>query len=194
MIRTIYGKVGHIYKDFFVFQVGAVGFKVFAAKRTMFRLSNLGKNEVLIFCHFRLKEDGVELFGFLDEGELQLFELLVAVSGIGPKSAINIMDVASPEELLAAISEGKADLLTRASGVGRKTAERAIVELRGKVQVRESAEIIRKMSDDQDIVETLVSLGYRKDQARGALTEINKPNLTVEERLRTALKILGKRK
>src|ERR1700733_232500 len=99
--------------------------------------------------------------------------MLISVSGVGPKSALSILDIAQLDELSAAIKEGRPDLLTKAAGIGRKTAERVIIELRGRVQSSRSGAITEKMQTDSDLVEALMSLGYHRDQARAALAKVN---------------------
>jgi holliday junction DNA helicase RuvA len=129
----------------------------------------------------------------LSEDELQFFEMLISVSGVGPKSALAILDVAKLDELSAAIKEDRPDLLTRASGIGRKTAERVIIELRTKVQSVKSGSMVEKMETDADLVEALSSLGYRREEARAALGKVDVKVVGVEARLKAALGILGKK-
>jgi Holliday junction DNA helicase RuvA len=138
-----------------------------------------------------VREDALDLFGFTSEGELQFFEMLISVSGVGPKSALAILDTAPLDELSAAIKEGRPDLLTRAAGIGRKTAERVIVELRSKVQSSKSGAVVDKMQTDSDLVEALMSLGYHRDQARAALAHVDEKVVGTEARLRAALAVLA---
>ena len=133
----------------------------------------------------------MELYGFLSAEELSFFELLISVSGVGPKSALSIIDVANLEELSAAIQESRPDLLTKASGIGRKTAERIIVELRNKVSSSRSGAMVEKMDTDADLVEALSNLGYRREEARDALAKVPRETAGVEARLKEALRILG---
>jgi Holliday junction DNA helicase RuvA len=149
--------------------------------------------ETKLFTHFHIREDAMELYGFLSEESLTFFELLISVSGVGPKSALSILDVAALDELSAAIKEGRPDLLTKASGIGRKTAERIIIELRNKVQSAKSGAVVEKMETDSDLVEALSSLGYRREEARAALGKVASETVGVEARLKEALKILSKR-
>ena len=135
----------------------------------------------------------MELYGFLSEDELVYFEMLISVSGVGPKSALSILDVARLDELSAAIKEGRPDLLTRASGIGRKTAERVIVELRTKVQSAKSGLVLEKMETDADLIEALSNLGYRREDARAALAKVDPKIHGVEERLKAALALLSKK-
>jgi Holliday junction DNA helicase RuvA len=119
--------------------------------------------------------------------------MLISVSGVGPKSALSILDVAKLDELAAAIKEGRPDLLTRASGIGLKTAERIIVELRSKVQSSKSGSVVEKMEGDADIIEALTGLGYRREEARAALAKIDQKIRGTEDRLKAALAMLAKK-
>ncbi len=173
--------------------MNGVGFKIAMSEKDLGNLSE--EKELNIFTHLHVKEDALDLYGFLSPSELSFFELLISVSGVGPRSALSILDVAEIGKLSAAIIENRPDLLTQASGIGRKTAEKVIIELRGKVATLQSEEIVKSMESDGDLVETLASLGYRKETARVALAKISADTIGLENRLKEALKILsGKNK
>jgi len=190
MIYSITGKIVAQRDNFVVLDVHGVGFKIFTTPRTLGAFS-LGSELMTLYCHLQLKEDGLELYGFKEEAELNFFELLISISGVGPRSALAVLQVANLKDLAAAIQEGRPDILTKASGIGRKTAERIIVELRGKVKTEESEATVRKMSTDADLVETLISLGYSRDQARAALAKVEDKIVDLEARLKAALKVLS---
>lgn len=193
MLYSISGTVILKGENFLAVEAGRIGFKIFASTRTIRRAGALG-SETKLFTHFHVREDALELYGFLSEGELSFFELLISVSGVGPKSALSIIDVADLEELSAAIHEGRPDLLTKASGIGKKTAERIIIELRNKVESSRSGAVVEKMETDADLVEALSNLGYRREEAREALTKVPKEIVGVEARLKEALRLLSRRK
>ncbi len=193
MLYTIAGKLAQKTDNFAVVETSGIGFKIFVSERTLHSLPPLGV-EVKFFSYLYGRENAFELYGFLSEEELVFFEMLNSVAGIGPKSALAILGVAELKDLAAAIKEGRPDLLTRASGIGRKTAERIIVELKSKVKAEKSEEAVRKMESDADIVEALVGLGYRKDQAKAALEKVGEKIVSLEERLKAALKILSARR
>jgi Holliday junction DNA helicase RuvA len=130
----------------------------------------------------------LDLYGFLTEKELLLFESLIGVSGVGPRSGLNIMAVASISQLIAAINEGRADLLSKAGGVGRKTAERITLELKGKLAFSDSEKSINMMESDIDLEETLVGLGFSRANARNAISKIGSEITDFNERLKIALK------
>jgi len=190
MIYSVTGTVTARHNNFFVLETGGIGYKIFTNERTMGELTS-ENGSVRVFTHLQPREDAMELYGFLHEEELKFFEMLISVSGVGPRSALSILGVAELKQLSAAIKEGRPDVLTHASGIGRKTAERIIVELRTKVQSDESEATVKTMETDADLVETLVALGYRRDQARAALGKVDEKITGMEVRLKAALKILS---
>ena len=145
---------------------------------------------VNVFTHLHVREDALELYGFLDEAEISLFQMLIGISGIGPKSAMGILGVEKVEKIKAAISEGRSELLTKASGVGKKTAERVILELGNKLRQAGSQQIVGLMESDLDIADALVNLGYTKTQAKEALAKVDPKITGVESRIKEALKFL----
>jgi Holliday junction DNA helicase RuvA len=193
MIYSISGTLSLKEQNFAVVETGGVGRKLFASKQTLEALPVIGTT-VKFFCHLHVREDALDLFGFTTPDELDFFEMLIGVSGVGPKSALAILDTAPLNDLSAAIKEGRPDLLTRAAGIGRKTAERAIIELRGKVQSATSGATVDKMQTDSDLVEALMSLGYHRDQARVALGKVDETIVGTENRLRAALAVLSNKK
>jgi len=190
MIYSLKGELERVTEGFVVVNLGGAGLKVNVHGRTLAKLPAPG-GEVSFFCHLHVREDALDLYGFPGSAELELFEQLISVSGVGPRSALAILDVAAYPELTAAIEEGRADLLTRASGIGRKTAERIILDLRGKVKAEASAATVAKMESDADILEALVGLGYRREQAKSALGALDREVSGTEARLKAALRILS---
>lgn len=189
VIHTVTGKIVEIGGQFAVIESGGIGYKVHCPIRSLEKLKGAGETKV--YTHLQVRDDGMDLFGFETAAELVLFELLISVSGVGPRSALSVMNVAGLRELSAAIKSGKAELLTKAAGVGRKTAERIVVELKEKVKSDASAEEVRAMESDTDLIETLIALGYRRDDARHALAGVDAKIAGLEPRLKAALKSLG---
>ncbi len=190
MLYSISGKVALKGKNFVVIEAAGLGLKVLTNERTIKSCPPVG-GDAKLFSLLHMREDGIELYGFHSAEELNFFELLISVSGVGPKSALSIMEVAELSKLAAAIKENRPDLLTRASGIGRKTAERIILELKNKVVAIHSDITVEKMEGDSDLLETLVSLGYRREEARNALSRVD-PKLTeLQDRLKAALKVLS---
>lgn len=192
MISFLNGTVQAISERFIVVNVGGVGFRVATPARTaaMFRKGE----SVALATHLHVREDALDLYGFENEEMRALFEMLISVNGVGPKSALVILDIASMPELKAAIKENRPDLLTKAAGVGRKTAERIVLELKSKVVSGGSATTVAAMEGDAELVETLAGLGYKKEQAKAALAKIDRSITAVEARLKKALAILSGRR
>lgn len=176
-----------------VLNVGGIGFALLIPKRAAEKLPAEGK-AAKIFTHLHVREDSLELYGFADGETRDLFNQLIAVGGVGPKSAISILDVADINELKSAIKEGRPDLLTKASGVGRKTAERIVLELRGKVEAQSARAVVSQMEGDVDLIDALFGLGYKKDRAKAALLKVDDSIKGLEERLKAALAILSSKK
>ncbi len=189
MICGISGRVAGKGEKFAVIELAGLGFKVLMPKRALAALPPVG-GEAKLFTHLYVREDALDLYGFPTTEEQKFFEHLISVSGVGPKSALSVLDISDLKSLTAAIKEGRPDLLTRASGIGRKTAERIILELKNKVSLSSSAVEVKKMEGDADIVEALVGLGYRREEARAALQKIDEKVVGLEARLKAALKVL----
>lgn len=192
MLYSISGKLASKTGNFAVVDAAGLGLKIFMSSRTLERLPKIGE-AVKLFLHLHVREDALELYGFLSEDELRFFELLISVSGVGPKSAIAILNIADLKELAAAIKESRPDLLTRASGIGRKTAERIVLELKSRVEAPTAGLTVAKMESDADLVEMLAGLGYRKQEAKDALAKVDEKIVDLEERLKAALKNLTKK-
>lgn len=189
MIYTLSGKLALKKGNVVVVEAGDIGFKVTMPFAAEAKLPPIGSRvTVFTHLHIREKEGTIELYGFLSEQELNLFGALLSVSGVGPKSALGIISIAPVEQLIAAITKGEAKILQRSSGIGRKTAERIILELRGEMGVVAEDGSVSVMESDSDVYEALIELGYTRNQAKTAIQKIN-PNLTsVNDRLRDALR------
>ncbi len=191
MIHTLRGPVTLKSESSFVIECGGVGYRVLTNASTLDRIRESG--EVYVLCHHYVREDQNELFGFLESESLKLFELLNTVAGVGPKTALGVLDVDSTTNVLAAIIERRVDLLTRASGIGKKTAERIILELENKIKVAGSGEITRSLDRNRDVEDVLVDLGYPRPRVRATLEAFKfSPDVSIEDRLRTALKEIAK--
>lgn len=192
MIHTLSGKLAERNDGYLVVETGGIGFKVMTNARTV---TNAPAGEtVKLFTYLYVREDKMELYGFLDEGSLKLFELLNSVSGIGPRSALAILDIDSSENIIAAIAGKRPDILTRASGVGLKTAERVILELESRIRIPKGTKGMTEAMDiNQEVEEALVGLGYGRAAVRQIVSKVGPEFKTLEDRLRQALKILGRR-
>jgi len=192
MIYSLKGEFVSKGRDFITVSMGGITFKVITHRRVLERPIKLGE-EVEFFTYLHHKEDALDLYGFSNEEELRFFELLISVSGVGPKSALGILSVGEISQIEAAIKENRPDLLTKVSGIGHKTAERIIVELKTKVQSEGAAQTVARIESDSDAVEALIGLGYKREQAKEVLRKVPKEVRSLEEKVREALKILGRR-
>jgi Holliday junction DNA helicase RuvA len=139
-----------------------------------------------------VREDILALYGFLDMDELEMFEMLIGISGIGPKAALGILSIADPKTVRTAVLNEDPSILTRVSGVGKKTAERVILELKNKIADMPLSEKENAVSDN-DALEALVAMGYSVSESREALKLVPKDITDVGERVKTALRGLGKK-
>lgn len=187
MIHSISGTLVQKRDNFFVVDTGQIAFKLLASGGILSRLPALGE-KIRVYSYLYFREDALELYGFLEEKELGLFEKLNSVSGIGPKSALAVMGVVQIDQLVMAINEGRIELLTRASGIGRKTAERIILDLKGKLSLTAAPQTLSLMESDLELEETLVALGYGRAQAKTALQNIDPKITGFKERLKEALR------
>lgn len=190
MIGKLKGKIEFIKDGYVIVDVNGVGYK---ACLTSFNLGKIaGLESVELFIHTHVREDILALYGFLTHEELDMFELLISVSGVGPRSAIGILSIADPKTIRTAIVNEDPAILTKVSGVGKRTAERVIVELKNKIadlSVGEKEEVVA----DSDALEALTSMGYSVTEARQALKNVSKDVKDVGERVKLALKNLGKK-
>ena len=168
--------------------VGGVGYRVNLAAETLRKFS-IGE-EAKIWTHLQQREDTIELYGFLEKNELDLFETLIGVSGVGPRTALSIINVAPVDTLKRAISSGELSYFTKVSGIGRKTAEKIMIELREKFG-KATAEGV-ELKEEQDVLEALESLGYSARDAREAARKIPDDIKGASNRVKEALKQLGK--
>jgi Holliday junction DNA helicase RuvA len=192
MLHFLTGKIITKGENFVIVENNGLGFKVFLTSEILNKLPEIGSS-VKFFCYFYIREEtGPELYGFLKEEELNFFGLLNSIAGVGPKTALNILSVDRLENLMAAIIENRPDLLTRASGIGQKTAERVILELKSKVKLKISKTLTQKLDLDTEVEEVLVSLGYPRRHVKEILHSLPPDIKKLEERIREALRFLSK--
>jgi Holliday junction DNA helicase RuvA len=183
-----------------IVDVGGVGYSVNISLSTYEQLSEIN-SEVFILTHHHIREDAQVLYGFSGENERDIFRMLIGVSGIGPKMAQTILSGIRPDELIRTISAGAISSLTAVPGVGKKTAERLILELKDKVGKIEGSDKIIDLPNTSSSIRAealtaLVSLGFSRDKAeqslRGVLNNAGIKNLSVEELIKRALQYTGK--
>lgn len=191
MIAYLSGEVQFKGENFVVVKTGGIGYKVFAPAEVCLKAKVGDAIELYTYQHVR--EDALQLFGFVRQNELRLFEQLISISGIGPKTAINIFSEAKADDIVSAIVNGDASILKRVSGIGGKTAERIILELKNKVFVPSDSGKLKTKEEfgvDEDAVTALVSLGYSSNQAREALKKVSVATTDLGERVREALRLI----
>jgi len=201
MIASLSGKI--IYKSpelrkdsYFIIDVSGVGYKVYSP------LSNLRQlNEgdfSLVFTYLAVSENALDLYGFLNPADKTFFTLLLEVPGIGPKSAMGILEKTTMKEVQQAILEDNSEILTKMSGIGQKTAEKIIMALKDKVQSLSAKPKGEKETgsdfSDIDAFEALVGFGYTNAEAKSALANVDNKITEAGARVREALKLLGKKK
>lgn len=188
MISLLKGTIESNTDKYVIVDVNGVGYKVYISGNTFKNLPKKGE-KIKLYTHLHVREDMMELYGFLNQKELEFFELLISISGIGPKGALNILSVASVDTIKKAIVNEESSLLTKVYGIGKKTAEKIILELKTKI----GDEFLGgEGSVDDEAIDGLVGLGYKLREAREALKKVPKEVEGVENRVREALKLLGR--
>jgi len=190
MIGSIKGKIILKTDKFLIVETGGVGYKISVSPDTLSKSFKVN-NEIFLWIHTHIREDVLDLYGFLDIKELEFFEMLLSVSGLGPKSALGIIGLASIETLKNAIASGDTSYLTKISGIGKKTAEKIVIELRDKLTKLGHKTEKESFRGELDALEALKSLGYSQSEAREALKEVSPKTTETSAKVKEALKILG---
>lgn len=187
MIRMVRGTVIARGKDYLVIDVGGVGYKVFVPEPAA--LAADLNEPLMLHTYLQVREDALNLFGFADTDELAMFELLLSVNGVGPKVALATLGVLSPDMLRSAVAAEEPAMIARVPGVGKRTAEKIVLELRGKVKhVGGGIQALAYATDvDSEVIDALTTLGYSIVEAQRAVQKLPKEAVGVEERLRLAL-------
>ncbi len=192
MIASLHGTVESLSSEWAIINVGGIGFQVYMPTSTLSTLGTTGK-EVKLYTHFHLREDNATLYGFTSAEELGLFQTLIGVSGLGPKLAIAMLSAMNVEKLTMAIATGSADLLTMTPGIGKKMANRLILELKEKIGagwiITPGAELAE---ENADVLAALTSLGYSASEASRAVATLPpSSDLSLEEKVKLALQYFG---
>jgi Holliday junction DNA helicase RuvA len=192
MISYLKGKIKNKGNGFAIIEINNIGYKVFVASLLYADLT-IGQ-EFEFYIHQQVREDALNLYGFRRMEELELFELLIDISGIGPKSALAIMSIAKVSDIKESIVRGDPALLTKVSGIGKKTADRVVLELREKISKLSLTDdkLNRGNLGSSDEIDALMALGYSLSQARDALNGVDAKTKDSGERIRQALKKMGK--
>jgi len=188
MIGSVKGKITHKGSGYVILETGSVGYKIYVTPIVLVP-AKVGQDLSLVI-HTYVREDQITLYGFERLPELEFFELLLTVSGVGPKSAIGIMSLASLEMIKSAIVSEDPSVFTKVSGIGRKTAERVIVELKEKLKSEVDSSPVAQ--EHSDAVDALLALGYSQQEARDALKKVPKELSSLSDKVKLALKNLNK--
>ncbi len=193
MIAYLKGKIIAKTNNYLILETTGVGYQIFVGENFLAELKVGEERE--FYLHHRVREDVSDLYGFRNIDDLGLFELLLSVSGVGPKSALAVLSLTSPEDIKEAIIRGDASLLTKVSGIGKKTAERLVLELKNKiVRVSSGTSLESQISTSSfgDELDALMALGYNLNEARSALNQIEPAITSTGGRIKAALKLLSK--
>lgn len=199
MISYIRGELAAVEKDKVIVDVGGVGYGIFMPEQAMGLLPQPG-NEVKIHTYMNVREDAMQLFGFLTRDDLEIFKLLIGVSGIGPKGGLSILSKLTPDDLRFAVFSGDVKAICATPGIGKKTAEKLIIELKDKLDIEdvlnhaasgEAVPVSDNMGQIQsEAVQALVALGYGSTESLKAVKKVQLENPSVEDVLKEALKNL----
>jgi len=188
MIARLHGKVAAVGQDSLVVDVGGVGYRVRVPRSVLEEVRGTG-DTVTLHTHLHVRENELTLYGCSSEDELGLFETLLSVSGIGPRSAMNIVSNVPVETLREAVARGDAGALARLPGVGKRTAERLVAELKGKLGTAAASPLGTLSAGDAEVIAALTALGYSVAEAQQALAGLPPAgSLPLEERIRLALR------
>jgi len=193
MISTIEGKVEEIGDKYVVISAGGVGYSLTVVPKILPILQkNEGSVKLYVYSRINLREGAFELYGFPSREDLALFQTLTSVSGLGPKTAMNVLSTVEPQHLKEAVMNEDPKALRQVSGLGMRTAQRLVVELQGKVDwIASLAGDSRPLAEEQQALEALVALGYSHMQSKEALKDVAKESTGLADRVRRALKLLG---
>ncbi len=192
MIASISGVISQVRSDSLVVMVSGIGLRVFVP-RTVLELAAGGIQRVNLYTHLHWRDNDIALYGFSTEGELELFELLLGVSGVGPRLGLAILSTLSPDLLTAAVAREESAVLERVPGVGKKTAQRIMFQLREKMPVDQLPVGISGLADvDTEVIAALTALGYSVVEAQTAVQHLPRDSsLAIEDRIRATLSFLG---
>jgi len=188
MIAGLHGTLESLGSDWAIINVGGIGFQVYMPTSTLSSLGKIG-DEVHLYTHLHLREDNATLYGFATDDELRFFQTLLGVSGLGPKLALAMLSAMSIDKLTMAIATGSVDLLTVIPGIGKKVADRLILELKDKIAAGWVTTPAAQLAEaNTDVLAALTSLGYSVAEATRAVATLPpSSDLSLEERIKLAL-------
>ena len=192
MIAGLHGKLESLGSNWAIIDIGGISFQVYMPTSTLSMLGAIGE-EVQLHTHLHLREDNATLYGFASADELRLFQTLIGVSGVGPKLALAMLSTMSVEKLTMAIATGSTDLLTMVPGIGKKVANRLILELKEKIGAGWITTPAAQIAEgNTEVLSALTSLGYSVSEANRAVTTLStSSDLSLEEKIKLALQYFG---
>ena len=196
MIYSVRGKLIHTDNELAVVECGGVGY---GCRTTFYTLQKIaGQEEVMLYTHLAVREDAAELFGFSSQEELKCFKMLITVSGVGPKAAISILSANTPSQFALAVATGDSKSLTKCKGIGAKTAQRIVLELKDKISAiilsdNNGSKIHSPITSNNisEAVKALMSLGYSSDEVMPIVSKMDS-NLSIEQLIGNTLKVMSK--
>ncbi len=199
MFAYIKGSLEIKANNYVVIDVSGIGYKIFMAGSNIDKIGDIGNN-VKVYTHYYVREDNISLYGFLTDEELRMFELLISVSGIGAKSAIAMLSEITPTDFALSVISNDVTKLTKIQGIGAKTAQRIILELKDKLKTEQAIEkqdtkiqkVIAEETNYEEAISALQILGYNKKEIEKTLEKLDLTGLLVEDIIRKALGVLGR--
>lgn len=199
MFAYIKGSLEMKFKNYIVIDVGGIGYKIYMAENSIESLGDIG-NIVKVFTYYRVREDDISIFGFKTQEELRTFELLISVSGVGAKSALVMLSCIEPSEFAIAVISNNVKLLTQIPGIGPKSAQRIILELKDKLKAEQNDELIEetkskslKINENvQEAISGLMVLGYSRKDIEKSFEHLTVETLSVEDMIKKGLILLSK--
>jgi Holliday junction DNA helicase RuvA len=191
LISSLQGKLELLSSDSAIINVGGIGFQVFMPTSTLSTLGTTG-DDVKLYTHLHVREDNVALYGFASAEELWLFQTLLGVSGLGPRLALAMLSALSTEQITMAIATASTDMLTTIPGIGKKVADRIILELKEKIGAGWITTPAAQLAQENtDVLAALTSLGYSATEATKAVATLPTTDLPLEEKIKLALQYFG---
>lgn len=191
MIGTLKGTIEYREDPCLIIDVNGVGYRVFVSLGVLSKISGIGEN-IKLYTHTHVREDILDLYGFLEPQDLKLFKHLISVSGIGCKTALAIYSVGGRKEIIQAIIENDVTFFTSVPRLGKKNAQKIIIELKNKLGGEGDIDLSQDGSETQEVISALKNFGFTPLEARGAIKALKGAGETVGEKVRLALKYLGK--
>lgn len=190
MIAKLTGEISYLDIRYLIIDIQGVGYKVFTTAETLEKAGEIGE-KLSLWIHHVIREDVSDLFGFPTRESLGLFELLIGISGVGPKKALDILNVTTIDTIREAVETGDISYLTKISGIGKKMAEKMIIELRDKLGTHDETYVSGSLKDGALAIEALKSLGYSEREAREAVKKLDKDIVSTQDIVKAALKTLS---